>query len=110
MTRYLVTLMTRYLVTLMMPDPRLCAPSALLDQGPALVFRLNDNGQGPELLRQVFLERGWSEFDEDRQVGGVVACSIFIDDDGGCGRSRSGSGWIHCAPYEDISQRANGGG
>ncbi|XP_060077148.1 tubulin polyglutamylase TTLL7-like [Ylistrum balloti] len=32
-----------------------------------LVFRINDHGQGPELLRQVFLERGWIEFDEDDQ-------------------------------------------
>ena len=32
-----------------------------------LVFRLNDHGQGPELIRQVFLERGWTEFDEDTQ-------------------------------------------
>ena len=31
------------------------------------VFRLNDHGQGPELLRQVFLERGWVEFDEEGQ-------------------------------------------
>lgn len=31
----------------------------------AIVFRINDHGQGPELLRQVFLERGWIEFDED---------------------------------------------
>ncbi|KAL8619043.1 hypothetical protein ACOMHN_020741 [Nucella lapillus] len=38
----------------------------LLDH-PALVFRVNDNGGGPELLRQVFLERGWSEFDGDSQ-------------------------------------------
>ncbi|ELU04904.1 hypothetical protein CAPTEDRAFT_72974, partial [Capitella teleta] len=29
-----------------------------------LIFRLND-GPGPELLRHVFLERGWQEFDED---------------------------------------------
>ncbi|KAJ8315411.1 hypothetical protein KUTeg_007561 [Tegillarca granosa] len=33
----------------------------------AIVFRLNDHGQGPELIRQVFLERGWVEFDEDSQ-------------------------------------------
>ena len=33
----------------------------------AIVFRLNDHGQGPELLRQVFLERGWLEFEEDEQ-------------------------------------------
>ena len=32
-----------------------------------LVFRLNDHGQGPDLVRQVFLERGWVEFDEDLQ-------------------------------------------
>lgn len=32
-----------------------------------LVFRINDHGQGPELVRQVFLERGWVEFDEDVQ-------------------------------------------
>ncbi|RUS73200.1 hypothetical protein EGW08_019046 [Elysia chlorotica] len=28
------------------------------------VFRVNDNGEGPELLIQVFLERGWVEYDE----------------------------------------------
>lgn len=33
----------------------------------AIVFRINDHGQGPEVLRQVFLERGWIEFDEDLQ-------------------------------------------
>ena len=32
-----------------------------------LVFRINDHGQGPELVRQVFLERGWVEYDEDVQ-------------------------------------------
>lgn len=32
-----------------------------------IVFRINDHGQGPEVLRQVFLERGWIEFDEDLQ-------------------------------------------
>lgn len=31
------------------------------------VFRINDHGQGPELVRQVFLERGWVEFDEEEQ-------------------------------------------
>ena len=31
------------------------------------VFRLNDHGQGPELVRQIFLERGWLEFDDDTQ-------------------------------------------
>ena len=34
-------------------------------EGPAFVFRLNDNGLGPDLVRHVFLERGWLEFDED---------------------------------------------
>ncbi|KAF6205344.1 hypothetical protein GE061_019515 [Apolygus lucorum] len=29
------------------------------------VFKLNDNGAGPNLLFQVFLERGWKEFSED---------------------------------------------
>ncbi|GFO48611.1 tubulin polyglutamylase ttll5 [Plakobranchus ocellatus] len=29
------------------------------------VFRINDNGVGPELLTQVFLERGWVEYDEE---------------------------------------------
>lgn len=32
-----------------------------------LIFRLNDHGQGPELIKQVFLERGWVEYDEDTQ-------------------------------------------
>lgn len=36
-------------------------------QKKPLVFRINDNGQGPDLVRQVFLERGWVEFDEDEQ-------------------------------------------
>lgn len=36
-------------------------------QKKPLVFRVNDHGQGPELVRQVFLERGWVEFDEDVQ-------------------------------------------
>lgn len=36
-------------------------------QKKPLVFRVNDHGQGPELVRQVFLERGWVEFDEDIQ-------------------------------------------
>ncbi|KAL4232807.1 putative tubulin polyglutamylase ttll2 [Mactra antiquata] len=36
-------------------------------QKKPLVFRVNDHGQGPELLHQVFLERGWVEFDEDEQ-------------------------------------------
>lgn len=31
------------------------------------IFRLNDHGQGPELIKQVFLERGWFEYDEDSQ-------------------------------------------
>ncbi|KAK2175782.1 hypothetical protein NP493_708g02000 [Ridgeia piscesae] len=32
------------------------------------VFRMNDHyGQGPELVRQVFLERGWQEYDELEQ-------------------------------------------
>lgn len=33
----------------------------------AFVFRLNDNGQGPDLVRQVFLERGWVEFEDDQE-------------------------------------------
>lgn len=32
-----------------------------------LVFRINSNNQGPELVREVFLERGWVEFDEETQ-------------------------------------------
>ena len=32
-----------------------------------LVFRINDHGQGPDLVKQVFLERGWHEYDEDTQ-------------------------------------------
>ncbi|XP_052236726.1 LOW QUALITY PROTEIN: tubulin polyglutamylase TTLL5-like [Dreissena polymorpha] len=32
-----------------------------------LVFRLNDFGEGPELVRQVFLERGWQEYEEETQ-------------------------------------------
>ena len=32
---------------------------------PPFVFRLNDHGQGPDLVRQIFLERGWVEFDEE---------------------------------------------
>ncbi|XP_046665565.1 probable tubulin polyglutamylase TTLL2 [Homalodisca vitripennis] len=34
-----------------------------LDKGP-FVFRLNDNGTGPNLLLQVCLERGWREYNE----------------------------------------------
>ncbi|KAK3578077.1 hypothetical protein CHS0354_006727 [Potamilus streckersoni] len=33
----------------------------------AFIFRINDGGSGPEILRQVFLERGWVEFDEEIQ-------------------------------------------
>lgn len=32
-----------------------------------LVFRLNEHGEGPDVIRQVFLEEGWQEFDEDEQ-------------------------------------------
>ena len=39
----------------------------MLDGKKALVYRLNDHGQGPEIIRQVFLERGWIEYDEDGQ-------------------------------------------
>lgn len=39
----------------------------MTDRSKALVFRLNDHGQGPEIIRQMFLERGWVEFDEDEQ-------------------------------------------
>lgn len=31
----------------------------------ALVFRLHD--RGPEVVREVLLERGWEEYDEDGQ-------------------------------------------
>lgn len=31
------------------------------------VFRLNDSGDGPDVVRQVFLERGWIEFDAKTQ-------------------------------------------
>ncbi|KAK2162703.1 hypothetical protein LSH36_93g04010 [Paralvinella palmiformis] len=31
----------------------------------SLIFRLNDNGQGPEIIQQVFLENGWQEYDEE---------------------------------------------
>ncbi|XP_046363320.2 probable beta-tubulin polyglutamylase [Haliotis rufescens] len=34
--------------------------------GKAIVFRVNE-GQGPELLNQVFLEKGWLEYDETTQ-------------------------------------------
>ncbi|XP_071955271.1 probable tubulin polyglutamylase TTLL2 [Antedon mediterranea] len=30
------------------------------------IFRLNDNGSGPEVIQNVFLEKGWEEFDEER--------------------------------------------
>ncbi|XP_064628996.1 uncharacterized protein LOC135488351 [Lineus longissimus] len=30
-----------------------------------LIFRFNENGQGPDIVHQVLLERGWIEFDED---------------------------------------------
>ncbi|KAL3882585.1 hypothetical protein ACJMK2_028915 [Sinanodonta woodiana] len=33
----------------------------------AFIFRINDGGSGPDILRQVFLERGWVEFDEEIQ-------------------------------------------
>ena len=36
------------------------------DPEAAIVYRLNDHGQGPELVQQVFSERGWQEFDEDK--------------------------------------------
>ncbi|CAC5409941.1 TTLL2 [Mytilus coruscus] len=39
----------------------------MTDRSKALVFRLNDHGQGPEIIRQMFLERGWVEFDEVQQ-------------------------------------------
>ncbi len=39
----------------------------MADRHPTLVFRLNDHGQGPDLVRQVFLEKGWTEFDEETQ-------------------------------------------
>nr|KAG5704853.1 hypothetical protein BaRGS_001324 [Batillaria attramentaria] len=39
--------------------------SCAIPEKPSLIFRLNDNGQGPELLRQVFLEQGWTEHDEE---------------------------------------------
>ncbi|XP_063404870.1 tubulin polyglutamylase TTLL7-like [Mytilus trossulus] len=39
----------------------------MTDKSKALVFRLNDHGQGPEIIRQMFLERGWIEFDEVQQ-------------------------------------------
>lgn len=41
--------------------------SEKVGQNNRLIFRINDHGQGPELLRQVFLERGWIEYDEDDQ-------------------------------------------
>ena len=37
------------------------------DGKKTFIFRLNDRGQGPELIKQVFLERGWTEYDEDVQ-------------------------------------------
>jgi tubulin polyglutamylase TTLL2 len=35
----------------------------------ALIFRFNDNGQGPDIVQQVLLERGWVEFDEEIHKG-----------------------------------------
>lgn len=39
----------------------------MTDRSKSLIFRLNDHGQGPEIIRQMFLERGWIEFDDDDQ-------------------------------------------
>ena len=39
----------------------------MFDGKKSLMFRINDHGQGPDLVRQVFLERGWVEFNEDTQ-------------------------------------------
>ena len=36
-----------------------------MSDSKALIFRLNDTGLGPELVRQVFLEQGWQEFEDD---------------------------------------------
>ena len=30
-----------------------------------LIYRLNDNGQGPDIIEEVFLEKGWVLYDED---------------------------------------------
>jgi hypothetical protein len=39
----------------------------MTDRSKSLIFRLNDHGQGPEIIRQMFLERGWIEFEDDDQ-------------------------------------------
>ncbi|KAK6171226.1 hypothetical protein SNE40_019461 [Patella caerulea] len=33
--------------------------------GKSFIFRINDNGEGLHIVRSVFLERGWIEYDED---------------------------------------------
>ncbi|XP_005104034.1 tubulin polyglutamylase TTLL13P isoform X2 [Aplysia californica] len=42
-------------------------PNAVADKDmdQKIVFRLNDNGIGPELLQNVLLERGWTEYDPE---------------------------------------------
>ncbi|XP_033113302.1 probable tubulin polyglutamylase TTLL2 [Anneissia japonica] len=30
------------------------------------IFRLNDNGCGPEVVQNIFLDKGWEEFDEEK--------------------------------------------
>ena len=35
------------------------------EREPPFVFRINDGGQGPDLVRQMLLDRGWVEFDEE---------------------------------------------
>ncbi|XP_054263575.1 probable tubulin polyglutamylase TTLL2 isoform X1 [Macrosteles quadrilineatus] len=39
----------------------------MTDKGP-FIFRLNDNGSGPNLLMQVCLERGWREYNEGSSI------------------------------------------
>ena len=33
------------------------------DESAAHIFRLNEDGSGPELVREILLEKGWREFD-----------------------------------------------
>ncbi|XP_067942890.1 probable tubulin polyglutamylase TTLL2 [Watersipora subatra] len=36
-----------------------------LEASSSLIYRLNDDGSGPEVLKEVFNEKGWTEYDEE---------------------------------------------
>ena len=45
-----------------------------------LVYRINDNGIGPELLQNVFHERGWTEYDQEVSLSLLqyVTCILIL--------------------------------